>query len=220
MCPLRKIIFSSFSPMISLTVLSVDYPLLYGVSNLLVILFSVCWSWHYVVGFWDISFTEPQLNKHHKRDLIMTSVSDSTTHRSKKKLPNIPPEELALHGNGGSLEGVGKPHDLPPEVQVQFIRHAQKIAFIDRAGYNWVWKKVAGWSWKRKCRTKTFTWAKFRNTKTGAVDWKPRWEYNICTFFAINSMYDCKMMRLFFFSCFIGIIRNAILCVKNELWTD
>ena len=66
----------------------------------------------------------------------MTSVSDSTTHRSKKKLPNIPPEEIALHGNGGSLEGVGKPHDLPPEVQAQFIRHAQKIAFIDRAGYN------------------------------------------------------------------------------------
>ena len=48
----------------------------------------------------------------------MTSVSDSTTHRSKKKLPNIPPEELALHGNGESLEGNGKPHDLPPEVQV------------------------------------------------------------------------------------------------------
>ena len=56
----------------------------------------------------------------------MTSVSDSTTHRSKKKLPNIPPEELALHGNGGSLEGGGKPHDLPPEVQAQFIRHVHK----------------------------------------------------------------------------------------------
>ena len=52
----------------------------------------------------------------------MTSVSDSTTRRSKKKLPNIPPEELALHGNGGSWEGV----DLPPEVQVQFIRHVHK----------------------------------------------------------------------------------------------
>ena len=56
----------------------------------------------------------------------MTSVSDFTTHRSKKKLPNIPPEELALHGNGGSWEGVGKPHDLPPEVQAQFIRHVHK----------------------------------------------------------------------------------------------
>ena len=56
----------------------------------------------------------------------MTSVSDSTTHRSKKKLPNIPPEELALHGNGGSWEGGGKPHDLPPEVQVQFISHVHK----------------------------------------------------------------------------------------------
>ena len=56
----------------------------------------------------------------------MTSVSDSTTHRSKKKLPNIPPEELALHGNGGSLEGGGKPYDLPPEVQAQFIRHVHK----------------------------------------------------------------------------------------------
>ena len=56
----------------------------------------------------------------------MTSVSDSTTRRSKKKLPNIPPEELALHGNGGSLEGGGKPHDLPPEVQAQFIRHVHK----------------------------------------------------------------------------------------------
>ena len=56
----------------------------------------------------------------------MTSVSDSTTRRSKKKLPNIPPEELALHGNGGSLEGGGKPYDLPPEVQAQFIRHVHK----------------------------------------------------------------------------------------------
>ena len=56
----------------------------------------------------------------------MTSVSDSTTRRSKKKLPNIPPEELALHGNGGSLEGGGKPHDLPPEVQAEFIRHVHK----------------------------------------------------------------------------------------------
>ena len=56
----------------------------------------------------------------------MTSVSDSTTRPSKKKLPNIPPEELALHGNGGSLEGGGKPHDLPPEVQAQFIRHVHK----------------------------------------------------------------------------------------------
>ena len=56
----------------------------------------------------------------------MTSVSDSTTRRSKKKLPNIPPEELALHGNEGSLEGGGKPYDLPPEVQAQFIRHVHK----------------------------------------------------------------------------------------------
>ena len=56
----------------------------------------------------------------------MTSVSDSTTRRSKKELPNIPPEELALHGNEGSLEGGGKPHDLPPEVQAQFIRHVHK----------------------------------------------------------------------------------------------
>ena len=58
--------------------------------------------------------------------MIITSVNDSTTRRSKKKLPNIPPEELALHGNGGSLEGGGKPHDLPPEVQAQFIRHVHK----------------------------------------------------------------------------------------------
>ena len=74
----------------------------------------------------DISLFEPQLNKHHKRDLIMTSASDSTTHRSKKKLPNLPPQELALLGNGGSLEGGGKPYDLPPEVQAQFIRHVHK----------------------------------------------------------------------------------------------
>ena len=51
---------------------------------------------------------------------------------------------------------------------------------------------------KRKCGTKTFTWAKFSSTKTGAVDWKQRWEDNIGTFFAINSRYDCKMMRLLF----------------------
>ena len=56
----------------------------------------------------------------------MTSVSDSTTRRSKKELPNIPPEELALHRNEGSLEGGGKPHDLPPEEQAEFIRHVHK----------------------------------------------------------------------------------------------
>ena len=56
----------------------------------------------------------------------MTSLSDSTTHRSKKKLPNIPGEELALHGNGGSFESGGKAHDLPPEVQAQFIRDVHK----------------------------------------------------------------------------------------------
>ena len=111
--------------MVLLKVLYVEYPFLCGVINLLV-LFSVCESWHCIVWFWNISLIEPQLNKHHKRDLIMTSVSDSTTRRSKKKLPNIPPEELALHGNGGSLEGGGKPHDLPPEVQAQFIRHVHK----------------------------------------------------------------------------------------------
>ena len=111
--------------MVLLKVLYVDYPFLCGVINLLV-LFSVCESWHCIVWFWNISLIEPQLNKHHKRDLIMTSVSDSKTCRSKKKLPNIPPEELALHGNGGSLEGGGKPHDLPPEVQAQFIRHVHK----------------------------------------------------------------------------------------------
>ena len=124
-CLLRKIIFSLVS-LVRLTVLSVDYPFLLGVINLLVVLFSVSESWHCIVGFWNILLIEPQLNKHHKRDLIMTSVSDSTTCRSKKKLPNIPPEELALHGNGGSLEGGGKPHDLPPEVQAQFIRHVHK----------------------------------------------------------------------------------------------
>lgn len=56
----------------------------------------------------------------------MTSLSDSTTRRSKKKLPNIPREELALHGSGGSFEFGGKAHDLPPEVQAQFIRHVHK----------------------------------------------------------------------------------------------
>ena len=206
--------------MVLLKVLYVDYPFLCGVINLLV-LFSVCESWHCIVWFWNISLIEPQLNKHHKRDLIMTSVSDSTTHRSKKKLPNIPPEELALHGNGGSWEGGGKPHDLPPEVQVQFISHVHKrLCSLTGLNMSEFEKKVAAWSWKGKCGTKTFTWAKFSSTKTEAVDWKQRWEDNICTFFAINSRYDCKMMRLFFFFCFIGIIRNTTLCVKNEVWTN
>lgn len=56
----------------------------------------------------------------------MTSISDSTPRRSRKKLPNIPPEELALHGNTGSFEGDGKHHDLPPEVQAHFIRHVHR----------------------------------------------------------------------------------------------
>ena len=126
--------------MVLLKVLYVDYPFLCGVINLLV-LFSVCESWHCIVWFWNISLIEPQLNKHHKRDLIMTSVSDSTTRRSKKELPNIPPEELALHGNEGSLEGGVSAGAI-------YQTCAQKIPFIDRAWYDWVWKKVAGRSWK------------------------------------------------------------------------
>ena len=56
----------------------------------------------------------------------MTSVIDSTPRRSRKKLPDIPPEELALHGKTGSFEAGSKQHDLPPEVQAQFIRHVHK----------------------------------------------------------------------------------------------
>ena len=56
----------------------------------------------------------------------MTTVSDSAARRSRKKLPNIPPEELALHGKTGSFEAGSKHHDLPPEVQAQFFRHVHK----------------------------------------------------------------------------------------------
>ncbi|XP_078347337.1 uncharacterized protein LOC144632545 isoform X2 [Oculina patagonica] len=56
----------------------------------------------------------------------MTTVSDSAARRSRKKLPDIPPEELALHGKTGSFEPGSKHHDLPPEVQAQFIRHVHK----------------------------------------------------------------------------------------------
>lgn len=56
----------------------------------------------------------------------MTTVSDTAARRSRKKLPDIPPEELALHGKTGSFEAGSKHHDLPPEVQAQFIRHVHK----------------------------------------------------------------------------------------------
>ena len=56
----------------------------------------------------------------------MTSVTNSTPRRSRKKLPDIPPEELALHGKPVSSEAGSKQHDLPPEVQAQFIRHVHK----------------------------------------------------------------------------------------------
>lgn len=56
----------------------------------------------------------------------MTTVSDSAARRSRKKLPDIPPEELALHGKTVSSEAGSKHHDLPPEVQAQFIRHVHK----------------------------------------------------------------------------------------------
>lgn len=46
-------------------------------------------------------------------------------HKTRKKLPDIPPEELALHGKTGS-EGVNKHRELPPEVQAQFIRHVHR----------------------------------------------------------------------------------------------
>ena len=51
---------------------------------------------------------------------------DPTPRKSRKKLPDIPPEELALHGKSGSSEAGSKQHDLPPEVQAQFIRHVHK----------------------------------------------------------------------------------------------
>lgn len=56
----------------------------------------------------------------------MTSVMDPTPRKSRKKLPDIPPEELALHGKSGSFEAGSKQHDLPPEVQAQFIRRVHK----------------------------------------------------------------------------------------------
>ena len=56
----------------------------------------------------------------------MTNVINPTPRRSRKKLPDIPPEELALHGKSGSSDADNKQHDLPPEVQAQFIRHVHK----------------------------------------------------------------------------------------------
>lgn len=65
-------------------------------------------------------------NKQTSSKSTMTSAIDSTPRRSRKKLPDIPPEELALHGKTGSFEAGSKQHDLPPEVQAQFIRHVHK----------------------------------------------------------------------------------------------
>lgn len=54
----------------------------------------------------------------------MTAVV-KTSHKPRKKLPDIPPEELALHGKA-DLENGNKHHELPAEVQVQFMRHVHR----------------------------------------------------------------------------------------------
>ncbi|XP_068672655.1 uncharacterized protein [Montipora foliosa] len=54
----------------------------------------------------------------------MTAVIESS-HRPRKKLPDIPPEELALHGKVDSVKG-SQHHELPPEVQAQFIKHVHR----------------------------------------------------------------------------------------------
>ncbi|CAH3184648.1 unnamed protein product [Porites evermanni] len=54
----------------------------------------------------------------------MTAFVDSNR-RSRKKLPNIPPEELALHGRTDP-ETANRHHELPPEVQAQFIKHVHR----------------------------------------------------------------------------------------------
>jgi len=54
----------------------------------------------------------------------MTAVIDSSR-RPRKKLPDIPPEELALHGKTGS-DAASKHRELPPEVQAQFIKHVHR----------------------------------------------------------------------------------------------
>ena len=54
----------------------------------------------------------------------MTTFVDSNQ-RSRKKLPDIPPEELALHGRT-DLETANRHHELPPEVQAQFIKHVHR----------------------------------------------------------------------------------------------
>lgn len=54
----------------------------------------------------------------------MTAVTDSGR-RSRKKLPDIPPEELALHGKTSS-EAASRHRELPPEVQAQFIKHVHR----------------------------------------------------------------------------------------------
>ena len=54
----------------------------------------------------------------------MTAILDSGR-RARKKLPDIPPEELALHGKTGP-EAANKHRELPPEVQAQFIKHVHR----------------------------------------------------------------------------------------------
>ena len=54
----------------------------------------------------------------------MTAINDSSR-RSRKKLPDIPPEELALHHKTSSETG-SKHRELPPEVQAQFIKHVHR----------------------------------------------------------------------------------------------
>ena len=205
--------------MVLLKVLYVDYPFLCGVINLLV-LFSVSESWHCIVWFWNISLIEPQLNKHHKRDLIMTSVSDSTTRRSKKELPNIPPEELALHRNEGSLEGGGKPHDLPPEEQAEFIRHVHKrLCSLTGLNMSEFGKKLLPEAEKENVEPKPLLEQSLAAPKQkqliGNKDERTTFAHSLPS----TQGMIAKWWGYFFF-CFIGIIRNTTLCVKNELWTN
>ena len=43
-----------------------------------------------------------------------------------RKLPEIPPEELALHGRPATADAASKTLELPPEIHAQLLRHMRK----------------------------------------------------------------------------------------------
>ena len=57
--------------------------------------------------------------------------SSDAVPKLRKKLPDIPPEELALHGQSETSQAASKRHDLPPEIIRCWQKRSRSLSGLD-----------------------------------------------------------------------------------------